>query len=194
MHTKLHISLLLLVTAVANCTTGTDVSLEKLPGFQDGAFKSEPYIRAAVALQAMGRERACEQMMALAKRDLDSEQLFVLCRMLFVRRGTSEFRRPMIGEAGFLADTTYADWPLEPIELVDGVPFVIAGGYSLGGEPESPESYLRYCMSDCDWITFRYREQSCVEMRSALAKLVASPKWRRPLKQEECRHLAEQID
>ena len=193
-HTKLQISLLLLLIAAAGCTTHADGPLERLPRFQQRQFRSEPYIRAAVALQAMGRQRACEQMMALAKRDRDAEQIFILCRMLFTKRGTSEFRRPMIGGAVFLADTGYSDWPLEPIELVDGVPFVITWGYILAGEPEPPESYLRYCMSDCDWSTFRYREQSRAEMRAALAKLVASSKWRRPLEQQERERLTEQIN
>jgi hypothetical protein len=147
----------------------------------------------AVALQAMGRERACEEMMAFVKRERDAEQIFVLCRMLFTKRGASEFRRPMIGGAVFLADTTYTDWPLEPIEVIDGVPFVITWGYILGGQAEPPESYLRYCMTDCDWSSVHYREQSPAEMRGALSKLLASPKWRRPLEEQERERLTEQI-
>ena len=116
----------------------------------------------------MGRDQACEQMLALAKRDVDAEQVFVLCRMLFTRRGTSEFRRPALGAAVFLGGTTYADWPLEPIELVDGVPFVITWGYEILGEGLPPEFYLRYCMTSCNWNTFRFREQSRAEMRTAV--------------------------
>jgi hypothetical protein len=193
-HTKLQISLLLLVTMVTGCATSTDVSLERLPRFRQRAFRSEPYIGTVVALQAMGRRRACQQMMALVKRDRDAEQVFILCRMLFITRGTSEFRRPMIGGAVFLADTTYADWPLEPIELVDGVPFLITWDYILAGEPEPPESYLRYCMTDCDWNTFKYSDRSRAEMRAALAKLAASFKWRRPLERQERQRLTEQIE
>jgi hypothetical protein len=168
--------------------------LDRLPRFQDRGFRSEPYIRAAVALQAMGRDQACEQIIALAKRDRDAEEVFVLCRMLFVSRRKSEFRRPMIGGAVFLADTSYADWPLEPVELVDGVPFIITWGYDLAGHPEAPESYLEYCMANCDWSTLRYRERNRSELHAALAKLLGSSKWRRPLKQQEREHLMEQIE
>jgi hypothetical protein len=168
--------------------------LERLPRFEDRGFRSQPYIRAAVALQAMGRDQACEQMMALAKRDRDAEQVFVLCRMLFTGRRTSEFRRPKIGGAVFLADTSYADWPLEPIELVDGVPFVITSGYILIGEPELPEEYLDYCMVNCEWGTLRYRERGSAEMHAALAKLLNSSKWHRPLKDQERGRLTEQIE
>ena len=188
------ISLLLLVSMMGGCSPPKDIPLEELPPFEDGTFKSAPYIRAAAALQALGRKRACRQMMAWAKRDRNAEQLFVLCRMLFTRRGASEFRRPMIGGAVFLAGTTYNDWRLEPIELVDGVPFVIVRGHMLAGQPESPESYFEYCMANCDWSTFQYREQTPSQMRAALAKLLASPKWKRPLDQHEREGLEKQVE
>ena len=190
-----------------NAAIDSNLGLERLPPFQDRAigsqqhvrvqqraFRPGPYIRAAVALQTMGRDHACEQMMALVERDPDAEQVFILCRMLFTRRETSEFRRPGIGGAVFLAGTSYAEWPLEPIELVDGVPFLIIWGYKLGGEAETPEAYLRYCMANCDWSAFRFREQSRAEMRTALKKLLASSKWQRRLEAQEADRLTEQIE
>jgi len=35
-------------------------NLERLAGLQPGTFRTEPYVRAAAALQKLGRKRACE--------------------------------------------------------------------------------------------------------------------------------------
>ena len=183
-----------LLTMVGGCTSRFDSSLERLPHLQDNAFKAKPYIRAAVALQAMGYDRACQRMMACAKRDSDAEQIYVLCRMLFTNGAPSNFRRPGMGAAIFIGDTDYTDWPLEPIELVDGTPFVIVLGYTLHGHEEPPESYLDYCMTNCDWSAFKFQVKSHDQLKSALDKLLASSKWKRQLKPEEYKLLANQIE
>ncbi len=183
-----------LLTMVGGCTPHIDSSLKRLPHFQDNTFKAEPYIRAAVALQAMGRDRACQRMAALARRDDEAEQVYILCRMLFTNRASSNFRRPEIGAAIFIGDTDYTDWPLEPIELVDGVPFVIVWGYTLHGYEEPPGSYLEYCMTNCDWSAVKFQVKSHDQLENSLDKLLASSKWKRQLKPAEHKLLADQIE
>jgi len=151
-------------------------------------FKIEPFLRRAAALQAMGRDAACKSLLAGGGGD----DVILLCRLLFVRRGASEFRRPLIGAPVFLADTEVSDWPLEPVELIDGVPIVITIGYILGGEPEPASSYLKYCMANCDWSPVRYADITRDQVRDAMSKLFASPKWKRPLTQFERDFLAAQ--
>ncbi len=68
--------------------------------------------------------------------------------------------------------------PLCPIELIDGTPFLIVAGYILGGYPESDESYLRYAEANCDWSGARYGLITDQQKRFALAKLLASNKWK----------------
>lgn len=155
--------------------------LSSLSGLWGGNYRVTPYLRAASRLHAMGRTAACEKLMEAAKAGSLEEPVIVLCRMLFVRRGASEFRRPMIGGASFFGGTDYADWPLEPIDFVDGIPFLITRGYRLGGFPEPAASYLQYCMTACDWTARNWKEPTEEELRGALAKLLASVKWKRPL-------------
>jgi hypothetical protein len=112
--------------------------------------------------------------------------------MLFTRR-TVEFRRPYIGAASFFGGTSYPDWPLEPIEVVDGIPFLITQGYMLGGKAEPAQSYLRWCMANCDWSTVQYKSMSAQEGLDALAKLIGSSKWKRPLHPYEKEFLAAQV-
>jgi hypothetical protein len=170
-----------------------EVSLKDLPDFQTAAYRADAYIVAAAMLQASGKNKASDTLLKLAKDREHDHQVIVLCRMLFVPKAKGEFRRPLIGAAHFLGGTDYADWPLEPIELVDGVPFLITQGYSLGGRAEPAESYLKYCMRNCDWNSAPFKPKTEHQRRQALDKLLASPKWKAQLGAPEKAFLSSQV-
>jgi hypothetical protein len=170
-----------------------EVSLKELPDFQIAAYTADPYIDAAVMLHASGKDKACAALLKLAQDREHDHQVIVLCRMLFVAKDKGEFRRPLIGAAHFLADTDYADWPLEPIELVDGVSFLITEGYTLAGRAEPAESYLKYCIENCAWNTALFKRQTEQQKRKALDKLLASPKWKAPPGDSEKAFLSAQV-
>lgn len=157
-------------------------------------YRAVSYIRAAIDLQRLGREDACRILAKEAVDKPDDQHVVVLCRMLFKQRAGAEFRRPQIGGADFLAGSEYADWPSEPIELQGGVPFLITRGYVLGGVAEPAGSYLKYCMANGDWNTDRFREPTAVALKSALADLMASGRWKRPLDSSERGFLSAQIE
>ena len=194
--TRMRLPAFIFVSALALATAGRAASLDlaSLPDFQSSKYKAGPYITAAAHLQEMGRESACQALLEAAQTDRESRQIIVLCRLLFTKRSSSEFRPPLIGGVFFLGDTDYPDWPLEPIEVVDGVPFLITQGYVLAGLPELADDYLRYCMANCDWSTVPFREATAKQKRDALAKLVASSKWKRPLDTYERDYLSAQIN
>src|SRR5262249_46829341 len=98
-------------------------------------------------------------------------RVIVLCRMLFTARPGSEFRRPRLGVSsfgrfGFPGQTE--DWLLEPIALVDGVPFLIVNGYQVAGLQEPGPAYLHYCFAECDWSDYRFRPKSQADKAQAL--------------------------
>jgi hypothetical protein len=155
--------------------------------------KVDWYIKTATELQALGREKALDRLRIIAKEADEGLKVFVLCRMLFSGRVDTEFRRPLLGAAVFMAETTYADWPLEPIELVDGVPFHITGGYILAGRAERPSSYVEYCVKDCDWSSYQFSPKTKAEKRRALDKLLSSAKWKRSLGEHGRAFLSAQI-
>jgi hypothetical protein len=99
----------------------------------------------------------------------------------------------VLGGAIFPSGTTYSDWPLEPIELVDGIPFLVSQGYILAGHAEHPLQYLSYCIQECDWSSFRFAPKSVGEKQRALQKLLSSPKWKRPLDDRNRAFFAAQI-
>ena len=200
-------------TIIAGCVLGvcaiciywrvSPVSLAELPYirpgevYQDGtAYRVDPYIRAARCLQAMGQPAASVKLLAVSyTADFDdAEKIAVLCQMLFVQRHGLNLRRPMLGGASFIGGTAYSDWPLEPIEIVDGVPFDIVWGYSNFGAPPQPREFIRYCLANCDWSKTRFAPKTELQKKAALAKLIASSKWRKTLEKSDRDFFAAQIE
>lgn len=181
--------------------TTKNYPLLELPGFK--RYKVGPYLAAAAQLQAVGKEKAVALLAALADKEEWPEQrrTILLCRMLFVAKPGGQFRRPAIGAPVFIGEIDRKsapeidnDWPREPIELVDGVPFLVIHGYTLGGYPEPPGEYLDYCVRNCDWNTEVFTPKTAEEKQKALAKLLASPRWKQPLSEEAKKALSSQIE
>lgn len=157
--------------------------LPPLWGWKEGeaAYRVDPYIAAAAALQAEPKTAADTLEMLI--KDADNEhdhanKALILCRMLFTAKPKGEFRRPRLGGPLFLDGGEKLDWPLEPIELVDGVPFLVVWGYSLGGAPEPASKYLSYCLKECDWTAEKYKPKGKEAKEKALAKLLADKRWK----------------
>jgi len=164
------------------------------------------FIPAAMSLQAMGSKAGSQALLRAAEVvDYkyktghggwdDYEKIIVLCRMLFTFREGVRYPYPALGERLFFGDTTYSDWPLEPVELVEGYPFWIVRGFNVGGarSGNATSNYVSYCIANCEWSKLRYRQLSTSQKRAALEKLLRSPKWKRPLNQAERSILALQI-
>lgn len=167
--------------------------------------RADLYIRAANSLQSAEMGDAQSALYSFA-RDSRSELSFdgnfalvALCRMLFTKKAAlvegmeTEFRRARIGAPGFLGETNDDDWLLDPIEIVDGVPFVIVDGYMLAGQAEAACKYVEYCIDSCDWNSYKFRPQSRTLKQAALKKLLASPKWKQELSKRDKEFLSAQI-
>jgi hypothetical protein len=157
-------------------------------------YHVDPYLRSAQALQALGNEKASALLQELASKDSwPFTRTLTLCRMLFKAKPKETFRSAAIGAASFPGGTEAEDWPLDPIEIVDGIPFLIANGDVIAGFPEPPSNYLRYCVSKCEWNSVRYKPKSKEEKRKALDKLLSYPKLKGKLGKEERNWFEEQI-
>jgi hypothetical protein len=176
----------LLVADDKNPNTPTEVRLTDLLALPVNEYRSDPYTQAAHSLQALGKEKACALLLELAAKDqYPYQRTLVLCRMLFQAKPKGTFRRAEIGLTFLPHGTTDGDWPLEPVEIVDGVPFFVARGYKLIGVAESATEYVRYCIKECDWSSRKFAPKSRDEQRKALEKLLSDPKLKGKLDKEE---------
>ncbi|MEI6783588.1 MAG: hypothetical protein WCQ21_22075 [Verrucomicrobiota bacterium] len=165
-----------------------------LPSTSEG-YRADPYIELAAELQTSGRDSACAALLRVGTNanPIQGFPVYVLCRMVFTNRPTGDFYRPSLGAVSFLGDTADSDWPLEPIELIDGIPFVVTTRYMIQGQIELPAAYVRYCMNSCAWSSAKFTPRTKGQKKAALAKLLASKKWRTPLSQGERDYLADQL-
>jgi hypothetical protein len=147
-------------------------------------------------LQSIGQTRACQQLKAFAEQGqgYSSDQIYVLCRLLFTHKDRIHFRSPDLFHPVFIGGTEERDWPLDPIALVDGVPFLIVPHYHGMGAYERPPHYLKYCMANCMWNSYRFNNKDANELEAALQKLLDSKKWKRTLTPQERQWLTGQIN
>jgi uncharacterized protein (TIGR02996 family) len=117
----------------------------------------------------------------------------VLCRLLFCSRSGDPLRRPGLGEPGFPGNTTYSDWPLEPVQVHRGVPFYIVRGWGIAGLPESAPHYLAYCLQNGVWNSEPYALVSDEDLSAIARDFVASGPWKRRLDRYERRFILSQV-
>jgi beta-lactamase regulating signal transducer with metallopeptidase domain len=135
-----------------------------------GKYRSAAYMNVASQLLALPENRRVEVLKDWSKRYND--QCIVLCRMLFEAKEGGQFRRPGLGAPSFVDSPDAQAWPLEPIALVDNVPFVIVHGYLLGGQPEPASNYLEYCLKNCKWRERDYSKSDQGTLTGAFKKLM----------------------
>lgn len=167
--------------------------LKACPDFQYEQYQIWSYLKTAIYLQDLGEKDAIRILKENAVDDENLHLIVVLCRMLFDPMEGEVCRRPRIGGSVFLGGTDYEDWPREPIELIDGIPFLITQGYILGGEPEPALWYVRYCEENCVWREEKYTMPSLEQAQASLNKLLGSDKWKTVLTETEKDFFQKQI-
>ena len=109
-----------------------------------------------------------------------TDDLFVLCRMLYEPKHGYEFRGPLLGRPVFVgkqpSDAAEAAkrWPLEPITIRDDMPISIVRGYIVSGAPEKPLEYLEYCNRNCEWRLANFPNLTLPQRQNILKKCCES--------------------
>ncbi len=160
--------------------------------FHDG-YKCATYIDLAAYVQSLDKDVATGIIKKYAETSKYEDQIIILTKMLFVPANNDSLRRPYIGGALFFGKTTYYDWPSEPIEIIDNIPFLITGGYFLGGLAESASDYFEYCLKNGKWTENVYKTKTPEEYKNALDLLIKSDKWNAELSGYEKNFFVRQI-
>jgi hypothetical protein len=139
------------------------------------SYRIAHYLESAAALQKLDPDKRAARLRELAEDPARASEVFPLCRMLFEAKSKAAFRRPGIGAPLFIGGTEdLADWPLEPITIVDGVPILVVRGYMLAGFAEPPKWYVEYCLSDCKWRDVRYAPIDAAQLKGIVEKFIAA--------------------
>lgn len=183
------IAIAILVLTVIGTARAEELSLRRCqPIGKD--FRIEPFLSVAKELQQLGQDKALARLRDWAKGHQD--QVIILTRMFFEKKGGGEIRPPMIGAPYFLGGTTYKEWPLAPIALYQGIPILITRGYALGGVPEPSEVYLDECLKDASWRRVNYTEADQTRLETIIEDFIKTANWKTPLSGDEERFLRRQ--
>lgn len=156
-------------------------------------YKVSTLLNSIISIQAMEPDLAKAYLKSMALKSTTEVHFYCLCRLLFTKSGSSWLRAPLLGNPDYLNGTDEVDWPLTPVELIEGIPFLVVKGYALKGTPESPAAYLDYCIEHGKWNRFRFKQPTGEEKQLALIKLISSKKLTGKLSKEEQQFLQNQL-
>ena len=116
-------------------------------------------LMAVNALQPLGKEKALAALQSYMDSfdpdepydDNATNHIFVILRLLFepYEHG-KRFPPPANFEWRVYGEELEQDWPLNPVEIVEGIPFKLFGGVmGYSGVPEHPSSHIEFARKHC---------------------------------------------
>lgn len=155
--------------------------------FREGAFTCATLAEAADHYVALGEEVAIKELESLIvdwltdfKGDFSrNERIGWVCRILFQPKGKTPLRPPGFGGHRLPWNSMpLTRWPLYPVAVSGKSFFVLSEGYNLGGSPEDPRHYLKYCRTNGRFRTERVPKPSRLQALKDLGKLHRSEGWK----------------
>ncbi|MES2787980.1 MAG: hypothetical protein V4719_00050 [Planctomycetota bacterium] len=159
--------------------------IHRANGWPTGKPTGVDLIRAVNALQKLGKQRALaklEKYVELRGNDpslADREVTFWIIRMLFEPIQSGD-RIPVPGIGWYLIGHNEPDaplWPLNPLETVGDVPFMVGTEYCFDGEYESPQLHLQKIRFPC--VVREELMHPTIDPLSAAERILTSPKFKR---------------
>jgi hypothetical protein len=154
------------------------------------AYRCKDMVVCVNALKRIGKNRTLSAMKEYAAqvgdgRDpMDGEKLLLVCRILFINE--KGWQTPALGQPVPANDWKYAEqYPLFPIAISEGVPFLLINGYRSGGMSRdmTPDA----CIQDCEKLSIRSQLIPEGNYKKAAEELINSkyfqqlyvdPKWK----------------
>lgn len=155
-------------------------------------FREKPFFCATLAETAnhyiaLGEKEAIKELeSAILDWDTDfkggfsrNERIGWVCRIVFQPKGKQPLRDPAFGALGLpWRSMPLTKWPLYPVALSGSTHFVLSEGYSLGGRPEDPKKYLKYCREKGKFRTKRVPAPTKRQALKDLDQLRQSEAWK----------------
>ncbi|WP_395143890.1 hypothetical protein [Armatimonas sp.] len=132
--------------------------------FRKEAFTADDLAVAVNYFVARGEKEAAKELARLAPDAFDyktplkeriargfelHDRVEWVLRILFLPRKAQPLREPRYGGLSLpILTMPLTRWPLYPVAASGGSYFVLSEGYMLGGSPENPLKYLKYCQRE----------------------------------------------
>lgn len=163
--------------ALQACVTNSGIdAIRVAPVVEASEYNCDGMVIAVNTLRSLGKSKAIEAMkgyVALPS-ERGTHKVLLLCRLLFVNTngGWNDFP---LGQPRPDIDTKAANnFPMFPIAMVDGTPFLIVESYSLAGAID-----LKGCLDRCEKLEMISKDLVRRDYRAAARSLINSKEWRK---------------
>lgn len=144
----------------------------------NNGFHIISYLKAAQELERMSKKEAVNKLESAAILNEKSQVLIILCRMLFTPKYGEKLRDPGVGMTTLVIGMIpinrldqSKDF-LDPVFLVNNIPFYISISTIFSGIPEPVSDYVHYCDTNGDWGKRKFKIATKHEMQVALKKFL----------------------
>jgi hypothetical protein len=122
--------------------------LDEIGGFNGFRFNPTAVLRAHNRFQGQPRERSQQQLLTLAEDPRYSDNTLIVARVLYVSNASQRYPVLQHGRPDIEPPSLEA-FPIFPLHITRDTPFLLIGGYILGGEPPPVREYLLWCAREC---------------------------------------------
>ena len=173
---SLHLVVALLAFSSMHLSAADDMQILKdAPPISASLYRADYLIRAVNHLRKLGREEALRALKNYAKQTehQENEKIFLICRCLF--KNPRGWKQPILGRPSplIVSDNT-RKFPLFPLAIKNGVPFLIVEGYELQGSPELVDG----CMQLCGHLPLISEDMPETNLKEAAQRLVTSKEFK----------------
>ncbi len=131
--------------------------IRALPGFSGLRFNPRNLIHAVNYLQRIGRDKSFKALRSYcaiaqqAAKDHNPENVILIARILFVRKdGQTGLPYLLIGQPDLQEPEDPTLIPMFPLFIHRDIPFLLIGGYRMGGQGRPPIEYVEWCERNCE--------------------------------------------
>jgi hypothetical protein len=164
------------------------VILGAMPPVLGDTYRCTDVVSVVNKLRKQGKEKSLATLRGYLANGGDNARVLLICRLLFVN--PDGWDRPILGETmPFIGKDDAKAFPLFPIALSDGVPFLLVRGYQLNGRPESAIK----CLNLCDGFAMVKKDYPSAGYEKAARALIQTRSFRQCYDEEELSAMAEMV-
>jgi hypothetical protein len=118
--------------------------LKKTPSIAGHTYQCGEMVQVVNHLRKRGKEKSLAALREYLLDGGDNDKVLVICRLLFVNPKGWEF--PILGApVPEINEDASKTFPLFPVAISEGVPFLLVEGYTLNGKAEPATECLKLC-------------------------------------------------
>ena len=162
--------------------------LKTTPSIAGDTYQCSEMVQVANHLRKLGKDKSLAALRTYLTSGGDNDKVLVICRLLFVN--PKGWGAPILGQPSpSINQDTAKKFPLFPVALSDGVPFLLVEGYQLEGLPESAND----CLKLCEGFALVKEDYSTADYEKAARALTQTKEFRQLYQEADRQAMADMI-